>query len=76
MHILHIPLNTKSLGEMDTCIQRATAEGLSQTVVYMSKLGRDGQTYNGKKREVSRGGGGAVQTATPHPRSPGQNCKP
>lgn len=41
---------------MDTCIQRATAEGLSQTVVYMSKLGRDGQTYNGKKKGSKQGG--------------------
>lgn len=50
MHILHIPLNTKSMGEMNTCIQRATAEGWTHTVVYMSKAGTGWQTYNGKKK--------------------------
>lgn len=69
-------LEHKKHGEMNTCIQRATAEGLTQTVVYMSTLGRDGQTYNGKKKGSKQGGGGAVKRATPHPRSPCQNCRP
>lgn len=50
MHILHIPLNTKSMGEMNT---ESYGQGLPQTVVYMSKLGWDRQTM-GRKGEVSR----------------------
>lgn len=67
-------LKHKKHGEMNTCIQRATADRLTQTVVCIC-VSWDMMFKHtmGRKGEVS---GGAVQRATPHPRSPCQNCRP
>lgn len=55
MHVTY-SLKHKKHGEMNTCTQRAMVDRLTQTVVYMCKLGHDVQTYNGKKRGGKRRG--------------------
>lgn len=48
---LKYSLEHKKHGEVNTCIQRATAKDITETVVYeKAGMGWDGQTYNGKKR--------------------------